>query len=164
MFLRMMPVALAALLLPISAPAQDPVPPPTPAAAAAVPTHTPSDAEVNAAALAFRTRVEAMNAEIAAAVEASGSNRRRATSRVEAILVRNQPDIDAFAAMLEAHFAARAAAASTEEARASTIQTGAAAVARIRGMPAQVRASLVPTRPAPGQPGEPAAPQAASRY
>ena len=162
MFLRLIPIALAALLFPIPALAQDPTPTPAPAVAAAPSALT--DAEVNAAAQAFRTRVETMNAEIAAAMEGAGSNRRRATSRVEAILVRNQPDIDAFAAMLEAHFAARAAAAATEEDRASMVQTAAAAAARIRSMPDQVRASLVPTRSAPGQPREPAAPQASSSY
>ena len=160
MFLRVIPVALAALLFPIPALAQDP---PAPPGAPAAPT-APSDVEVNAAAQAFRTRIETMNTELAAAVEAAGSNGRRATSNIEAILARNQPGIDAFAAMLEAPFAARAAAAPTEETRASTIQTGAAAVARIRGMPDQVRASLVRTRSAPGQPREPAAPQSSSRY
>ncbi len=159
MFLRVIPIALAAPLILTPTPAQDPPPP----AAAIVPS-TPSAFEVNAAAQAFRTRIEAMNAEIAAVVAEPGSNRRRAASRIEAILARNQPAIDAFTTMLEMHFAARAAAATTEQARAATLETGAAAVARIRGMPDQVRAGLAQSGPASGSPREPTTPQPSSGY
>lgn len=135
MALRLILLAATVIVAPLPALAQDP-PPPAPAAAA------PGEAEVTTAAQAFRTQLEAMNAEIRTAVEASGSSRRRAASRVDEILARYTPGFETFAVLLEGHFAARAAAAPTEEARASTMATGAASVARIRGIPDQVRAGL----------------------
>lgn len=133
--IRLILLTAAAFAAPLPALAQDPPAPPPVAAA-------PSDAEITAAAQTFRTRIEAMNAEVRAAVEASGSSRRRAATRVDEILARYAPDFEAFAVLLEHHFAARAAAAGTEEARASTAATGAASVARVRGVPDQVRAGL----------------------
>ena len=103
----------------------------------------PGEAEVTAAAQTFRAQLEAMNAEVRTAVEQSGSNRRRAASRVDEILARYAPGFETFAVLLEHHFAARAAAALTEEARASTTATGVASVARIRGIPDQVRSGLI---------------------
>lgn len=133
--MRLILLATACFAAPLSALAQDPPAPPATAAA-------PGEAEITAAAQTFRTQLEAMNAEVRAAVEASGSNRRRAASRVDEILARYAPGFETFAVQLEQHFAARAAAATTEEARASTTATGAASVARIRGIPDQVRAGL----------------------
>lgn len=159
MSLRVIPAVIAALLFPIPGLAQEP-PPPVAASAPAAPT----DAEVTAAVQAFRTRIETMNAELGAAVQAAGSNRRRATASVEAILVRNEPEIEAFAVLLEAHFAARAAAAPTEEARASVAQTAAAAVIRIRGMPGQVRAGMSQTASSPAQTTQPTSTQPSTGY
>jgi hypothetical protein len=102
----------------------------------------PSDAEINEAAEAFRARVETMNAEVRAAVEAAGPNRRRALARVETILARHQPEIDSFATQLEAWFSVRARAAPTHEAQDEVFETGAASVARVRGVPDQIRAGL----------------------
>ncbi|KQY62326.1 MULTISPECIES: hypothetical protein [unclassified Brevundimonas] len=140
-------LALAAGLA-IGAPAlaQDAAPAPARALA-------PSDADINTAADAFRTQVEAMNAEVRAAVQAAGSSRRRASARVEEVLARYQPGFESFAVQLEAWFSRRAAAAATDEARASIVQTGAASVARVRGVPDQVRAGLAQqARSAPEQP------------
>lgn len=149
MALRLILLAATALAAPLPVLAQEP-PAPVPAAAAAA----PDEAEVTAAAGTFRSRLEAMNAEIRSAVEASGSNRRRAAGRVDEILARYAPGFETFAVMLEGYFAARAAAAPTEEARASTAATGAASVARIRGVADQVRAGLAQqTGPRPEQPG-----------
>lgn len=132
-------VAFAAALAAASPPiAQDAAPP-----AALAPAPPSPDAEINAAAAVFRTQVEAMNAEVRTAVQAAGSNRRRASARVEEILTRYQPGIEGFAVQLEAWFGQRAAAAATDEARASVVQTGADSVARVRGVPDQVRAGLV---------------------
>lgn len=50
--------------------------------------------------------------------------------------------------MLESHFAARAAAAANDDARATIAQTEATTVARVRGVAGQVRAGL--TQQAPG--------------
>lgn len=102
-----------------------------------------SEADINAAAQAFRTQVEAMNSEARAAAQAAGSNRRRAAARVDEVLVRYQPGFESFAVKLEAWFSERAAAATTAEERATIIETGAASVARVRGVPDQVRADLV---------------------
>lgn len=125
--------------------AQTASPPPAPVRASAL-----SDAEINVAAEAFRAQVETMNAEVRAATQAAGSNRRRASSRVEDILARYQPGFEGFAVQLEAWFNQRAAAAATDEARASVVQTGAASVARVRAVPDQVRASLA-QQPAPAR-------------
>ena len=103
----------------------------------------------------FRTQVEAMNAEARASVRAAGSNRRRAATGVDAVLARYTPGFETFAVMLEANFAARAAAAPTEEARVTIAQTGATTVARVRGVADQVRAGLAQQAPdgrAPEQP------------
>ena len=136
----------AGFAAPLPALAQNPPSPPAVAA-------PPGEAEVTAAAQTFRTQLEAMNAEVRTAVEQSGSNRRRTASRVDEILARYAPGFETFAVMLEHHFAARAAAALTEEARASTSATGAASVARIRGIPDQVRAGLTQqTQARPEQP------------
>ncbi|MGZ9099376.1 MAG: hypothetical protein ACXW3O_06705 [Brevundimonas sp.] len=135
MALRLILLAATAIAAPLPALAQET---PAPASAAA----EPGEAEVTAAALTFRTQLEAMNAEVRRAVEASGSNRRRAASRVDDILARYGPGFESFALLLERHFAARAAAAPTEAARASTVATGAASVARIRSVADQVRAGL----------------------
>jgi len=135
---------------------QDAAPPSAPAEAPAS-----SDAAINAAAETFRAQVAAMNEEVRAAVQAAGSNRRRASARVEEILARHQPGIDSFAARLEAWFDQRAAAAATDEARASVVQTGAASVARVRGVPDQVRAQVArqtQARAAPEQPRNTPAP------
>lgn len=133
--MRLILLAAAGFAAPFSVLAQDPPTAPTVAAAS-------SDAEVTAAAQTFRARLEAMNAEVRTVVEASGSNRRRAAGRVDEILARYTPGFETFAVLLEQHFAARAAAAPTEEARASTAAAGAASVARVRGIPDQVRAGL----------------------
>ena len=146
MALRLILLAATAFAAPLSALAQDP-PAPAPAAAA------PDEAAVTAAAQTFRTQLEAMNAEVRTAVEASGSNRRRAASRVDEILARYAPGFETFAVLLEQHFAARASAAPTEEARASTAATGAASVARVRSIPDQIRAGLIQqTQARPEQP------------
>lgn len=149
--MRLILLAAAALAAPFPALAQDPpAPPPVPAPP---PASAPGAAEVNAAGEIFRSQVLAMNAEVRSAVDASGSNRRRAASRVDEILARYTPGFETFAVLLEQHFAARAAAAATEEARASTVATGAASVARVRGLPDQVRAGLTQqTQARPEQP------------
>lgn len=118
--------------------AQDPPSPP----AAAVAAQAPGDAEVAAAAQTFRSRIESMNAEVRAAVDSAGSNQRRAAGRVDDVLARYAPDIESFAVLLEGYFGARAAAAPTDEARADVTATAAASVARVRGIPDQVRAGL----------------------
>ncbi|MDQ3125093.1 MAG: hypothetical protein M3Q74_05745 [Pseudomonadota bacterium] len=156
MRMRLILLAAAVFAAPLPALAQDP-PTPAPATAAA-----PGEAEVTAAAQTFRSQLEAMNAEIRAAVEASGSNRRRAASRVDEILARYAPGFETFAIMLERHFAARAAAARTEEARVSTVATGVASAARIRGIPDQVRAGL--TQQAPARPEQPRNTQPSTGY
>ena len=130
------------------APPQDRPPTDSPAAA---PATAPSEADVTAAALAFRARIETMNSEVQAAVTAAGSNRSRAAIRVDDVLARYTPEIEAFAVLLEAHFAGRAAAASTDEARASVLASGVATVARIRGVPDLTRAALAQQARAPAQ-------------
>ena len=146
MTMRLILLTAVVFAAPLPVLAQDPA---APAAVAAA----PGEAEVTAAAQAFRTQLEAMNAEVRTAVEASGTNRRRAASRVDEILARYAPGFETFASLLEQHFAARASAAPTEEARASTTATGVATVARIRGIPDQVRAGLTQqAQPRPEQP------------
>lgn len=153
--MRLILLAATVIAAPLPALAQDPPAPPAVAA-------PPGEAEVTAAAQTFRAQLEAMNAEVRTAVEASGSNRRRAASRVDEILARYAPDFETFAVMLEHHFAARAAAAPTEEARASTTATGAASVARIRGIPDQVRAGL--TQQSQARPEQPRNTQPSTGY
>lgn len=153
----LIPLAAAGFAASLPALAQDPPAPPAVSAATA-----PGDAEVAAAAQIFRTQVEAMNAEVRTAVEASGSNRRRAASRVDEVLARYTPDFETFAVLLERHFAARAAAAPTEAARASAAATGVASVARVRGIAAQVRAGLA--QQAQGRPEQPRNTQPSTGY
>ena len=119
--------------------AQDAAPP---AVSVPAPESPPDGAAIAAAAQTFRTQVEALNAEARAVAQAAGANRRRAAAGVEAVLARYAPGFETFAVMLEAHFAARAAAAPDDEARASIARTGAATVARVRGVTDQVRAGL----------------------
>jgi len=76
------------------------------------------------------------------------TNRRRAATCVETVLARYTPGFEIFAVMLESHFAARAAAAANDDARATIAQTEATTVARVRGVAGQVRTGL--TQQAPG--------------
>ena len=126
---------------------------------------TPSDnAAIAAAAQTFRTRLEAMNAEARAAALAAGSNRRRSATSVEAVLARYTPGFETFAVMLEAHFAARAAAAPDDEARATIVQTGTATVARVRGVADQVRTGLAQQTSAGRAPEQPRNTQPSTGY
>lgn len=134
--LRLMICIAAGVAVPLPVLSQDAPRPP------AVSAPAPGEAEVTAAAQAFRSQLEAMNTEVRAAVESSGSNRRRAASRVDDILARYAPGFETFAVMLEGYFGARAAAAPTDDARATITATGVASVARVRGVPDQVRAGL----------------------
>jgi len=153
--MRLFLLTAAVFVAPLSVLAQEP---PAPLAVVAA----PGEAEVTAAAQTFRTQLEAMNAEVRTAVEQSGSNRRRAASRVDEILARYAPAFESFAVLLEHHFAARGAAAPTEEARAATVATGAASVARIRDIPDQVRAGL--TQQAQVRPEQPRNTQPSTGY
>lgn len=154
MRLRLIVSMVAGLTVALPVFAQD-MPAPTPAVATPAPGAEAAASGIDAAAQTFRAQVEAMNAEVRAVVQAAGSNRRRASSRVEEILARYQPGFESFAVQLEAWFSQRAAAAATEEARASVVQTGAASVARVRGLPDQVRAGLVQQAQARAVPEQP---------
>lgn len=141
--------------------AQDAAAPVVPVPASESP---PDAAAIAAAAQTFRTQVEAMNVEARTAAQAAGSNRRRAETGVEAVLARYAPGFETFAVMLEAHFAARVAAAPDDEARASIARTGAATVARVRGVTDQVRAGLAQQAPDGRVPEQPRNTQPSTGY
>ena len=143
MFVRMILVATAVLALPGTALAQQgPTAPPVAEAM------SPEQVALEAGAEAFQTRVRAMGAEMQAAVAAAAGDPAKLDADLEAIVSRHQPEVDAFAAALEAYFAAPPADVSEVD-RAGMIQSAPRVAARLRGLPTLMKAQALQAGAAP---------------
>lgn len=119
-----------------AAPAQTAQPP----AAQEAPLSSP-ETEFEALALAFGERMEAMEAEIRAAITTTAGDPARQDSELDAIEARYQADADAFAVALETF--ANGQADLVPEPQKSEMKAGiVAALPRIRSIPQEVRAAL----------------------
>lgn len=139
------PLALAAAF--VAAPAFAQTPPPAPVQTAPAP-QSPEEAAIEAEAEAFQARMETMQAELVAAVEAANGDQAKAAADVDAILVRYQPEFDAFAAKLEA-FVQGEADKETDPARKAEMLAALPELGNaIRTIPAQIRAGFASEQPA----------------
>ncbi len=119
-----------------AAPAQAAQPP----AAQDVPP-SPAEAEFEALAQAFGARMEAMEADIGAAITNTAGDPARRDLELDAIEARYQPDAAAFAAALETF--ANGQADLLPEPQKSEMKAGIVeALPRIRGVPQAVRAAM----------------------
>lgn len=131
MSLRLVLAASALIAFAAPAFAQDAPPPPTAAEAEA-------DAAFEARAEAFGARMEAMGGEMQAAVTAAAGDRAAASTALDAIVAKYQPEADSFAAELEAFITTRMAGA-PEEQRAQMTAMGPVIKAQVSGAPSQAR-------------------------
>ena len=134
-----------AVLLALTTPswAQDPASVPAPAQTApnapAEPELSPEVQALQAEAQAFETAVTTMSAELATALEAAGDDEARARADSDAVIAKYQPDIDAFAAKVEAAATAEAAGLADETARSAKQAEAAQAGTMLRGLGPMIR-------------------------
>lgn len=101
----------------------------------------PGEAEFEARAEAFGERMQTMAEEMRNAVSASGGDAVKQDADLDAIELSYQPDVEAFAAALEA-FVNQQALAVPEDQRGAMTAGMAAALPQIRAYPQQVRAQV----------------------
>jgi hypothetical protein len=131
--------------------AQDaPAPAPAPAPAAPA-TTSPEEAAMEAKGNAFGQRMEQMATEMQAAMTAAAGDTAKATTDLNAIAARYQPDADAFAADLEMFIAAQSATATPEQ-QAQAAQMGPAMVAQIKSIPNVIKDQALASAAAPAAP------------
>ncbi|MBX9617121.1 MAG: hypothetical protein K2X25_16130 [Caulobacteraceae bacterium] len=128
----------AALMAATPALAQETAPTP-PAASDAASDTADAEAAFEARAEAFQGRIRQMGEEMGAAIAAAGTDRARRDADLDAVQSRYQPEMDAFAADLEAFVLPQIAAMPADQ------QSGAragveAGMTQLRGLPATVRA------------------------
>lgn len=133
---------------------------PAPAQAAPPAPKSPEEAAMEAKATAFRTSMQQMQGELAAAVQGAGADQAKGLADVDVVLARYQPQFDAFATDLEAfidgEIAKEGDAAKREEMTKDRAEAGTA----IRGIPAMIRtqaqqALAAQANPAPAAPATP---------
>lgn len=138
MSLRIILAASAALAFAAPALAQDAPTAPPAAAAEAV---DPAEAALEARGEAFGERMEAMAAEMQAAITAAAGDQARASAALDAIVAQYQPEADAFADELKVFFDTKAASApEAEKAELTTAAT--TVVPMIKGLPTMVRGQV----------------------
>lgn len=145
-------VLTASVVLAFAAPALAQQAPAAPAASTGpVITADPAEAAFEREAEVFQGHINAMTSEMQAAAAAAGADRAKASADLDAIAVRYQPHMDAFAASLEAFMALKMADA-PEEQRARMTQMGPILVGQIRSAPALTKASILQPAAAPAAP------------
>lgn len=134
----MIRVLLLAAALSASAPAfAQTAPAPAPSASAPAPT----EAEFETTAEAFGARIEAMQVEMSTAITNTEGDPTRRDAELDAIEAKYQPDVEAFVVAMQAFLDGQAA--QVPEAQRAEMQAGiAAALPRIRGVTAEVRAGM----------------------
>ena len=118
---------------------------PSVALAQQAPAETPAasaEAEFDAKADAFAARMQTRAGEMQMAAIDAGDDAAKKDADLDAIEARYQPEVEAFARVVETFVNAQAAGAPPEQ-RASIDSTIAAAVARVRAYPQQVRTQVV---------------------
>lgn len=113
----------------------------------------PGQAEFEATAQAFGARMQEMAEEMRNAVSAAGGDAAKQDADLDAIEVRYQADVDAFAASLRT-FVGQQAAALPEAERAQMTAAIGAALPQIQAYPRQIRAQVeqAAATPAPAAP------------
>jgi hypothetical protein len=143
-------LAFAAPVFAQEAPAAAPAPAEAPAKSAA-------EVEMEAKAQAFEARMAQLQPELEAAITASGGDQTKGMADVDAILARYQPEIEGFAAQLEAFIDSEIAATTDESKRQQMTAARAQVGPALRGIPAQIRAGAAQAIAA--QAAAPATPQ-----
>ena len=123
---------------------------PAPATSAA-PAQSPDEAAMEAKGEAFSNRMQAMAMEMQTAATAAAGNTTKASTDLDAIMARYQPDADAFAADLEAFIAAQSANGTAED-QAQAAAAGPALVAQMKGIPAMIKGQIMASLSAPATP------------
>ncbi|MDZ4108983.1 MAG: translation initiation factor IF-2 [Brevundimonas sp.] len=146
MSIRMILAAAAAAVLAVGAAAHAPAyaqtaPTAPPAAPSATEVADPAEAALEAKGEAFSVRMQAMGAEMQAAITAAAGDPVAAGAALDAIVAQYQPEADAFSAELKAFFDARGAVG-TEEEQVGMALAAAAVVPAIQGVPAMVRGQV----------------------
>ena len=100
-----------------------------------------AEVEFDAKADAFAARMQTMAADMQTAIINAGDDAAKKDADLDAIEARYQPEVEAFAGVVEAFVNAQAAGAPPEQ-RASVDSTIAAALTRVRAYPQQVRAQV----------------------
>lgn len=149
--MRLVSSVAAVAVLAFAAPAfaQDAAPAPAPQAPAAAPAEadSPEEAAFEAKADAFGESMEAMSTEMQTA--AAQTDKAKATTDLDAIQARYQPQVDAFAADLLAFAGSQGAPQDQVEAAAQQIKT----------IPAMVRSKIEQAAVAPAAPAASATPE-----
>ena len=117
---------------------------PTVALAQEAPAEPPAasaEVEFEAKADAFAARMQTMAGEMQTAIINAGDDTAKKDTDLDAIEARYQPEVEAFAGVVEAFVNAQAAGAPPEQ-RASVDGAIAAALARVRAYPQQVRTQV----------------------
>ena len=155
MSLRLVLAATATLAFAAPAFAQEaPAAAPAPAEA---PAKSAAEVEMEAKAQAFEARMAQLQPELEAAITASGGDQTKGMAAVDAVLARYQPEIEGFAAQLEAFIDSEIAATTDENKRQQMTAARAQVGPALRGIPAQIRAGAAQAIAA--QAAAPATPQ-----
>lgn len=155
MSLRLVLAATATLAFAAPAFAQEaPAAAPAPAEA---PAKSAAEVEMEAKAQAFEARMAQLQPELEAAIIASGGDQTKGMADVDAVLARYQPEIEGFAAQLEAFIDSEIAATTDENKRQQMTAARAQVGPALRGIPAQIRAGAAQAIAA--QAAAPATPQ-----
>jgi hypothetical protein len=144
-------ILAASVALAFAAPVLAQEAPAAPAAPAAAPAADPAEAAFEAEAEAFEANIQAMTSEMQAAAAAAGADSAKASTDLDAIAARYQPQMDAFAASLETFLALKMAEA-PEEQRAQMAQIGPVMTGQIRSAPALTKAQILQAAAAPAAP------------
>ncbi|MGO4410826.1 MULTISPECIES: hypothetical protein [unclassified Brevundimonas] len=136
-------LAAAAATLAFAAPAlAQNAAPAAPAEAAPVQAKTPAEVEMEARAEVFQARMETLQTELTAVVEASGGDQSRSMAEVDAVLGRYQSDFETFAASFETFIDTQLAAATDDAERQELTEARAKVGPAIRGIAPQIRMAV----------------------
>ncbi|WEK57816.1 MAG: hypothetical protein P0Y52_14940 [Candidatus Brevundimonas phytovorans] len=101
---------------------------------------SPAEAELEVKTEAFKIRIAPLQAELHAAVRASGGDTAKGMAAVDAVLARYRPDIESYAVELDAYFDGLIGEAPDDATRQRIAADKAKAGATLRGIPDQIRA------------------------
>lgn len=139
--IRILTVAVIALVACAPAATAQTAPPPVTLPVQDSPPPAPGEAEFEASAEAFGAKMAAMQQEMQAALAEAGGDAARQAASLDAVEARYQPDAEAFATALETFMNGQAAAAPEAE-RAGILAGLAQALPQLRAVPRLVRTQV----------------------
>lgn len=154
---RLTLAAAAAAFLACAAPAiaQDAVPAAQSQAQTAAPAQSPAEVAFEAQGEAFQAESDRMGLELQAVMEDDSLDAATKKSRTDAIITQYAPKFEAFAGELESFLRAMAALPERAAQKDQILAAAETAPAQLRGVPAQIRASIDQALVAPAQPAAP---------